>query len=291
MEPDPDAQAPDEVAAKQPIDEARRGPRGAAQREPCGTHHAERQEQRHHDVARHRHDRRDQADQGPLGLHAADVNGKEDRHEGHDPVSVVGSARRLLPRQTLAEAEQIGMIRQIEIPDHLGAVARLDGRRDHVPTHADDPERAGDGDGPRGRVLPQHQEKDRHCHVADDPERERQGRVTVPASPELDGSLQGVDEERRGEQERQSGAGQCRRAENQETHQKGQAGTRVRRAPDVLPHAPEAVQDLEQARDHQQRADHPQRGRTEQERRAGAEPGEHQRQGSESEPLARDGGR
>src|SRR6266581_4727639 len=97
------------------------------------------------------------------------------------------SARRLLPRQTLAEAEQIGMIRQIEIPDHLGAVARLDGRRDHVPTHADDPERAGDGDGPRGRVLPQHQEKDRHCHVADDPERERQGRVTVPASPELDG--------------------------------------------------------------------------------------------------------
>ena len=62
MEPDPDAQAPDEVEAKQPVEEARRAldgpsdeprppaalerPRRAAQREPCRAHHAERQEHR-----------------------------------------------------------------------------------------------------------------------------------------------------------------------------------------------------------------------------------------------------
>jgi hypothetical protein len=51
------------------------------------------------------------------------------------------------------------------------------------------------------------------------------------------------------------------------------------------------VQDLEQARDHQQRADDRERGRPEQERRAGGETGEDEREGSESEPLALDGSR
>ena len=157
------------------------------------------------------------------------------------------------------------MIRQIEVPDHLGAVAGVDGRRDHVPSHADDPERAGDGDGPRGRAPPQHEEKDRHRHVAGDGERERQGRAAVPAVPELDARCRASirnDAASRSVSPVPASAGA---RENQEAHQEGQAGARVRRALDVLPHAPEAVQDLEQARDHQQRADDRQRGRPEQE--------------------------
>jgi hypothetical protein len=49
------------------------------------------------------------------------------------------------------------------------------------------------------------------------------------------------------------------------------------------------VQDLEQARDHQQRADDRERGWAEQERRAGGEPGEQERERAEPEPLALDG--
>jgi len=182
---------------------------------------------------------------------------EEDRHDRGDPAPVVGPTRDLLSRQPLAEADQVRMIRQAKALDHRGGIAGGQGRHDHVPAHADDAKRAGDGDGPQGGASPQREDENGHCDVAGDGQRDRQGRSAVLAPSELDSALDGIDDERRAEQQRQCSLGQRGGADHEQPHQKGQAGARIGRPLDVFTNAPKGVQDLEQARDHQQRTDEP----------------------------------
>ena len=185
------------------------------------------------EVARHRDDGPEQADQGPLGLHATDVDREERRHERQDPAPVVRPARRSSLRQALAETEQLGMIREAERPDHVGPglprvctgvvtmfqpAPKMRSAPARAPVHV-------------ARGPPQHEEKRRHRQVAE----RRRGRASpscggLRSPPQLDGALEAVDEERRGEQQRQRGADQQRGGEDQQSHQDGQTGARVRRA-------------------------------------------------------------
>ena len=97
----------------------------ATERESRRGHHGEGDEERARDVARHGDDRREQTDQGPLRLHAADVDREEDRDQRDDPAPVIRSSVPLFLCQPLAEADQVRMIRQPKL--RIAAAAFLEG--------------------------------------------------------------------------------------------------------------------------------------------------------------------
>jgi hypothetical protein len=90
-----------------------------AKRESGGPDHAEADDQCRDEVTDDSDDRAEQTDQGPLGLHAAHVDREQRGHEGDDPAPVVPPALDPLPGQALAEAEQIGMLRQPQRSNHV----------------------------------------------------------------------------------------------------------------------------------------------------------------------------
>ena len=232
-------------------------PRQMAKPEPGGPDHAESNEQRRGEVTRHRDDGAQQADQGPLRLHATHVDREERRHEGQDPAPVVRPALQLLLGQALAEAEQLGMLRQAQRPDQVGPglLCRVDGRRDHVPAGAEDAQCPRQGRGPRRGGRPQDEQERGRRQVADNGEDERHRRAVFPSPPQVSGPLDAIDEEGPGEQQGQRGTDQERSTEDQQSHQDGQTGARVCRSLRLPAHASETVQPLEHTGDDQQRAD------------------------------------
>ena len=302
--PDPDAQSPGEPHPEDPVEPAGRRARPVASHDtqPAATlqrpgqltkpqpgrpDHAEGDQQRRDQVTRHRDDGAEQADQGPVGLHATDVDREERRREGDDPAPVVRPARPLLLREALAEPEQLGMIREAQRPDHVGPRlgSGVHRRRDHVPARAEDAQRPGQGRRPRRRGAPQQQEQRRRRQVAERGEDQRHRRAVFLSPPQLCGALDAIDEERPGEQQRQRGADQQRSAEDQQSHQDGQTGARVRRPLRWPAHPPEAVQAVEHAGHDEQRPDELQCGGTEQQWRGGGQPGQDKGNRAEPEPF------
>ena len=199
MEADPDSKAPDEVAPQQPVEDPRRTVDGSrndpspppALERPCRTPQRESRRARSRrrpmrmrrcDIAHHRDDRRQQTHEGPIGFHATDVGGEEDRHDrGRSSGGHGADALSPLP----PDARRVGScwdVRQAKAPDQGRGVARRQGRRDHVPADSDDAQRAGDGDGPQGGASPQHEEENRHRDIAGDGQRDRQRRSAVPTA-------------------------------------------------------------------------------------------------------------